>query len=65
MTGGSTRPELRPYPHGSQSIASDGQLNVWLHDQRIGTGSRCIIPIAIRCAVSSAWPRYAGRSTTS
>ncbi|WP_162562144.1 hypothetical protein [Salinispora oceanensis] len=48
MAGGSTRPELRPYPHGSQSIVSGGQLNVWLHDQRIGTGARYIIPIAIR-----------------
>ncbi|WP_155245977.1 condensation domain-containing protein [Salinispora arenicola] len=48
MTGGSTRPESRPYPHGSQSIVSNGQLNVWLHDQRIGTGLRYIIPIAIR-----------------
>jgi ferredoxin len=25
-----------------------GQLNLWLHDQRIGVGPRFVIPIAIR-----------------
>ncbi|MFF5175392.1 amino acid adenylation domain-containing protein [Micromonospora sp. NPDC000089] len=43
-----SRPELQTYPHGDKSLVSPGQLNLWLHDQRIGTGPRFVIPIAVR-----------------
>jgi hypothetical protein len=48
MQHGIARPELRPFPHGDRSLVTAGQLNLWLHDQRIGVGPRSVIPSAIR-----------------
>jgi NRPS condensation-like uncharacterized protein len=48
MQHGIARPELRPFPHCDRSLVSAGQLNLWLHDQRIGVGPRFVIRIAIR-----------------